>query len=322
MKLHANARLVPRRRAQMAARVIAGELTYQTAAEAYGVSTKTVGKWVARFKAGGEAAVTDRSSRPGRLPTQLSNATRQEIIRLRRERLTGKAIARIVGVHPATVSRILKAEGLSREKDLDPKEADRRYEQEAPGDMIHLDIKKLGRFERPGHRVTGDRTGQSTARARGKGYGWEYVHVAVDDHSRLTFTAIHPDERAGSAAAHLRAAVRWYESLGVRVRRVMTDNGSCYRSNAFRLACRELGLRHIRTKPYSPRTNGKAERFIQTTLREWAYARPYQTSDQRAAALPGWTHFYNWHRPHGGIQDQTPISRLKHDKNNLLRLHI
>ncbi|MEM7616682.1 MAG: IS481 family transposase, partial [Pseudomonadota bacterium] len=310
MKLHANARLVPKRRAEMVRRVIGGELTYVTAAQAYGVSTKTVGKWVARFKDGGEAALMDRSSRPERLPTQLPDATRQEVVRLRRERLTGKAIAKIVGVHPATVSRILRAEGLSREKDLQPKEADRRYEHEAPGDMLHLDIKKLGRFERPGHRVTGDRTGQSTPRARGKGYGWEFVHVAIDDHSRLTFTAIHPDEKAGSATAHLRAAVRWYQSLGITVRRVMTDNGSCYRSNAFRLACRELKVKHIRTKPYSPRTNGKAERFIQTTLREWAYAQPYDTSDRRADALPRWTHFYNWHRPHAGIGDRTPISRL------------
>lgn len=321
MKVHANAKLVPKRRAEMAKKVISGELTYVTAAQAYGVSTKTVGKWVARFKEGGEAALTDRSSRPERLPRQLPEPTRQEIIRLRRERLTGKAIAQIAGVHPATVSRILRAEGLSREKDLEPKEADRRYEHAAPGDMIHIDIKKLGRFERPGHRVTGDRAGQSTPRGRGKGYGWEYVHVAVDDHSRLTFTAIHPDEKAGSAAAHLRVAVRWYESLGIKVRRVMTDNGSCYRSNAFRLACRDLGVKHIRTKPYSPRTNGKAERFIQTTLREWAYARPYETSHQRADALPGWNHFYNWHRPHGGIHNQTPISRLKREMNDLLRLH-
>ena len=321
MKLHANARLVPKRRAEMAKRVMAGELTYVTAAQAYGVSTKTVGKWVARFKDGGEAALADRSSRPQRMRTQIPAATRDEIIRLRKERLTGKAIATIVGVHRSSVSRILRAAGLSRERDLDPKEADRRYEHEAPGDMIHLDIKKLGRFERPGHRVTGDRTGQSSLRSKGKGSGWEYVHVAVDDHSRLTFTVIHPDEKASSATAHLRATVRWYESLGITVRRVMTDNGSCYKSNAFRRACRELGVKHIRTKPYSPRTNGKAERFIQTTLREWAYARTYETSEQRGHALPRWTHFYNWHRPHGGIDDQTPISRLNQSRNNLLRLH-
>ena len=323
MKLHANARLVPRRRVEMACRVLSGELTYTAAADAYGVSTHTVGKWVKRYREGGEAAVEDRSSRPARLRAPTPPEVKAEIIRLRRQRLTGKAIAGIVGVHRATVSRILRAEGLSRARDLEPKEEDRRYEHERPGDMIHLDIKKLGRFERPGHRVTGDRTRQSTPRNHGRpGYGWEYVHVAIDDHSRLTFTAIHPDEKATSATAHLRAAVRWYESLGITVRRVMTDNGACYRSRAFRIACRELGVKHIRTKPFTPRTNGKAERFIQTTLREWAYARPYKTSDERADELPRWNHFYNWHRPHGGIDDQTPISRLNHSTDNLLRLHI
>ncbi len=237
---------------------------------------------------------------------------------MRRERLTGAHIAAKTGVSPATVSRVLRRAGLSRLRDLEPAEPVRRYEREHPGDLIHLDIKRLGRFERTGHRITGDRTGQSNSR----GIGWEYVHVCVDDASRLSFTEIHPDEKAASAIAHLKAAVAWYASMGVTVARVMTDNGSCYKSHAFKTVCAELGIRHIRTKPYTPKTNGKAERFIQTALREWAYARAYQTSDQRAADLPVWTHLYNWHRPHAALKSKPPISRLGLDRNNLLRFHI
>ena len=192
-----------------------------------------------------------------------------------------------------------------------------RYEREKPGDMIHLDIKKLGRFEQIGHRITGDRTGQSNNR----GVGWEFVHVCIDDNSRISFSQILPDEKAVSAIAFLKAALAYYKSLGVTVRRVMTDNGSCYKSHAFRDLCRELKLKHIRTKPYTPKTNGKAERFIQTALREWAYAKPYPTSDHRAAELQTWLHRYNWHRPHGGIKLQTPISRLALTKDNLLSIH-
>jgi transposase InsO family protein len=246
----------------------------------------------------------------------------KRIIALRRERWTGKHIARETGVSPATVSRVLKRAGLSRLKDLEPAEPVRRYERKAPGEMIHIDIKKLGRFERKGHRITGDRRGQSAPRGRKQGgYGWEYVHVAIDDHSRLSFSQIHLNEKAVSAVRHLKATVAWYRKLGVTVERVMTDNGSCYKSHAFAKACRDLKIKHIRTKPYTPKTNGKAERFIQTALREWAYARAYETSDQRAADLPLWTHLYNWHRPHGGIKDQTPISRLGMKPDNLLRHH-
>lgn len=243
--------------------------------------------------------------------------TREKVIDLRRLRRPGFEIARETGMSASTVSRILRAVRLSRARDLDPPEPARRYEHEAPGDMIHLDIKKLGRFERTGHRITGDRTGQS----RSRGSGWEFVHICIDDASRVSFAQIHPDEKGLSAVAHLKASVAFYLSLGVTVRRVLTDNGACYKSHAFRDACRELGIRHIRTRPYTPRTNGKAERFIQTALREWAYARPYSTSDQRAAELPAWTHRYNWHRPHGGIKHQTPISRLGLSEDNLLRVH-
>ena len=193
-----------------------------------------------------------------------------------------------------------------------------RYEREHPGEMIHLDIKKLGRFDRVGHRITGDRTGQSNSR----GIGWEFVHVCIDDASRLAFSQIMPDEKKESATAFLKAAVAYYKSLGLTVARVMTDNGSCYKAFEFRNACRDLGLKHLRTKPYTPKTNGKAERFIQTALREWAYAQPCPTSQHRRDALPAWLHRYNWHRPHSSLKSQTPISRLGLTEDNLLRLHI
>ena len=193
----------------------------------------------------------------------------------------------------------------------------RRYERDRPGEMIHLDIKKLGRFNKVGHCITKDRSGQSNSR----GVGWEFVPVCIDDHSRLALAHIMPDEKKESAIAALKTAVAWYKNIGIAVERVMTDNGSCYRSFAFRDACKQLGLKHIRTKPYTPKTNGKAERFIQSSLREWAYARAYETSGQRAEELPYWIHHYNWHRPHAGIKGKTPISRSGLDVNNLMRLH-
>jgi len=321
MNIHKNAALTPRGRERMVQMMLSGH-TPQAAARVAGVCPRTAQKWLARDKAEGPAGLQDRSSRPHKLRQPTPCATVEQIVALRRPRWTARHIAREAGVSPTTVSRILRRAGLSRLKDLEPAEPVRRYERSAPGEMIHLDIKRLGRFERPGHRVTGDRTRQSNPRARKQGgYGREYVHVAIDDHSRLSFSQIHPDEKAVSAIDHLRATVAWYESLGVTVERVMTDNGACYKSKAFAKACKSLGVRHIRTKPYTPRTNGKAERFIQTALREWAYARAYETSDQRAQALPLWTHLYNWHRPHGGTNDQTPISRLGLKKDNLLRLH-
>ena len=215
-------------------------------------------------------------------------------------------------------SAAFRRAGLNRLRDLDPAEPVKRYERQNPGELIHLDIKKLGRFERVGHRITGDRRGQSNSR----GAGWEFVHVSIDDASRIAFTQIKPDEKAVSAVGFLKAAVAYYKSLGVRIDRVMTDNGSCYKSHAFAKACKRLRLKHIRTKPYTPKTNGKAERFIQTALREWAYAVAYTSSDQRAAELPFWMHRYNWHRPHGGIKFLTPISRLGLSEDNLLMLHI
>lgn len=320
MNIHKNARTTPHSRAEIARRVIVEEQPPGAVAAAFGVCLKTVGKRVTRFKTGGLEALADRSSRPHRLHKPTPQAVRDNVIDLRRLRRPGCEIARETGVSGSTVSRILRAVRLSRARDLDPPQAARRYEHAAPGDMIHLDIKKLGRFDRIGHRITGDRTGQSKQRSKGKGCGWEFVHICIDDAYRIAFTQIHPDEKAPSAITHLRASVAFYQSLGVTVRRVLTNNGSCYKSNAFRDACRELGLKHIRTRPCTPRTNGKAERFIQTALREWAYARAYDTSDQRAAELPAWTHRYNWHRPHGGIKALTSISRLGLNEDNLLRV--
>ena len=301
----------------MVRRVLGERQAPAAVAKALGVELKTAKKWIARFEAEGRAGLEDRSSRPHRLRAPTALQTVERIVALRRERLPGKQIAAETGVSRSTVSRILRAARLSRAKDLDPAAPVVRYERKTPGEMIHIDIKKLGRFEKPGHRVTGDRTGQSN----GRGVGWEYVHVCIDDHSRVAFSQIHPDETAQSAVPHLKAAVAYYASLGVTVRRVMTDNGACYTSHAFRDACAELGLKHIRTRPYTPKTNGKAERFIQTSLREWAYAQLYDSSDQRADELSAWLHRYNWHRPHGGIKSQTPISRLGLDPDNLLRLH-
>jgi transposase InsO family protein len=317
MDIHKNARLTPRGRERMINMVLGGQ-TPKAVSEAVGVCPRTVRKWVERFQAEGLAGLQDRSSRPDRLRQPTPPATIDRIEALRRQRLTGKAIAAETGVSPATVSRVLKRLGLNRLSALEPAEPSRRYQRDRPGELIHIDIKKLGKFDQIGHRITGDRTGQSNNR----GVGWEFVHVCIDDASRIAFTEIKPDERKRSAVAFLKAAVAYYASLGVTVERVMTDNGSCYRSGAFRNACRRLGLKHLRTRPYTPKTNGKAERFVQTCLREWAYARAYLNSKQRAEELPFFIHRYNWHRPHASIGAKPPISRLRLTEDNLLRLHI
>jgi transposase InsO family protein len=316
MDIHKNACLTPRSRAELVRRVVELGQSPKAVATAFGLCPKTVRKWVARWRAEGEVGLVDRSSRPRRLRRPTPEAVAARVGELRRQRWTGKAIAAAVGVSPATVSRILRRLGLSRLRDLAPAEPVRRYERERPGELIHLDIKKLGRFEAVGHRITGDRR-----QGESRGAGWEFVHVSIDDASRIAFSRILPDERKESAVAFLRAAVAYYQSLGVEVARVMTDNGSCYRSKAFRDACRDLGIRHLRTRPYTPKTNGKAERFIQTALPEWAYAQAYPNSDRRAAELPVWLHRYNWHRPHGSLQSRPPISRLGLSEDNLLRLH-
>lgn len=318
MDIHKNARSTPHSRAELVRRVIVEGQSPKTVAAAFGICIRTVRKWVNRFRMEGPAGLADRSSRPQRLYRPTPGAVVAQIETLRRQRWTGKQIAAEARVSPATVSRVLRRLGLNRLEALEPAVPVRRYERAHPGDLIHIDIKKLGRFERVGHRITGDRTGQSNSR----GIGWEFVHVCIDDASRIAFAQILPDEKKESAVAFLKAASAYYAGLGVTVSRVMTDNGSCYRADAFKDTCRALGLKHIRTRPYTPRTNGKAERFIQTALREWAYAQAYPNSDQRAGELPYWLHRYNWHRPHGSLKATTPISRLALPEDNLLTLHI
>jgi transposase InsO family protein len=321
MDVHQNARLTPRGREAMVRAVVDLGLTKAQAAQHFNTSPKTVAKWVRRFRAEGLGGLRDRSSRPLSLPSQTPLATCEAVEALRRERRTQAAISTELGLSQSTVSRILKRRGLSLLSAIEPAAPRPRYERKTPGEIIHIDIKKLGRFNAIGHRITGCRAGQSNQRAGGTAPGWEFVHVAIDDHSRLAFSRIFPDEKQASAVAFLRAAVSHYRGLGMTVTRVMTDNGSCYRSRAFREACRQLGIRHIRTKPYTPQTNGKAERFIQTALREWAYATAFDTSDQRRADLPRWLHRYNWHRPHASLGGKPPISRLPSAGNNLLTLH-
>jgi transposase InsO family protein len=284
-------------------------------ASAFGVDPKTVRRWVARYREFGHAGLLDRSSRPHRSPNRTPVEIEARVLELRHRRWSMERIGESVGVSRATVCRLLGRHGLNRLSALEPKEPPRRYEHERPGDLLHLDIKKLGRFRVAGHRVTQTRTHHSD------GMGWEFVHVAIDDRSRISFTEIHPDERGESAVAHLRAALAYYRGLGITIRRLLTDNGACYKSKAFRAACLELGLKHSFTRPYRPRTNGKAERFIQTALREWAYAHRYETSDERAAHLPRWTHEYNWHRRHGSLGGKPPISVLELPEDNLMRLH-
>jgi transposase InsO family protein len=316
MNVHKNAPLTPKGREAMVRSVVEGGLSQADAADQFNTTPKTVAKWVKRFRAEGVEGLRDRSSRPHSSPSQTPPATCEVVEALRRQRHTGKQIATEVDVSASTVSRILRRLGLSRMRDLEPAEPERRYERDQPGELIHIDIKKLGRFVRPGHRITHDRQ-----KGESRGAGHEFVHVAIDDASRLAFSQIRRDQKKESAIAFLREAVAYYRSLGMKVTGIMTDNGSCYRAKAFAKACTKLGLKHIFTRAYRPQTNGKAERFIQTVLREWAYARVYETSDQRAKHLPIWLHHYNWHRPHGSLQAKPPISRLRLPEDDLLRFH-
>ena len=302
----------------MARSVIEWGLSKAAAARRFNTTPKTVAKWVARLRAEGATGLRDRSSRPPSSPGQATPAACERVEALRRQRHTGEQIAAEVGVSSATISRILKRLGLNRLSALEPAEPIRRYERATPGEIVHIDVKKLGKFNRIGHRVSNDRTGQSNTR----GIGWEYGPLAIDDHSRLAYSEILPDEKRASCLRFLFNALRFFRSLGVKVERLMTDNGSSFRSHRYAKALRRLKIKPLRTKPYTPKTNGKAERFVQTSLREWAYAQAYPTSDDRAAELPRWLHRYNWHRPHGGIKLQTPISRLGLTEDNLLRLHI
>ena len=322
MNTHKNARLTPKGREAMVRAVVDQRLSKAEAARQFNTSAKTVAKWVARFREHAAAGLHDRSSRPLSSPARTSLETLAQVALMRRRRCTGQQIARDLAISPATVSRVLTRMGLNLLSSLDPKPPRPRYERETPGEIIHIDIKKLGRFNRVGHRITGDRHRQSNERGRLQGGpGWEFAHVAIDDHSRVARIDIFPDERKKSAIAFLKATVAFYRALGVKVDRVMTDNGSCYKSFAFARACKRLGIKHIRTRPYTPQTNGKAERFIQTALREWAYATAYETSYHRRADLCRWIHRYNWHRPHASLGQKPPITRLGLTGNNLLRHH-
>jgi transposase InsO family protein len=312
--VHKNARLTPKGREVMLGRLEAGQ-HQRDVAQAMGVSLTTLKKWLRRYRTAGPAGLLDRSSRPARSPRELSSTVGAQIIDLRRQRRTGRFIATRLGVSGASVSRILRRAHLSRWRELEPRPPVRRYERERPGELLHLDIKKLGRITRIGHRITGNR------RDTVEGAGWEYVHVAIDDNSRLALASVAADECGDTATGFLHAAVAHFARRGVRIERVMTDNGSAYRSHAFRDLCARHEIRHLFTKPYTPRTNGKAERFIQTCLREWAYAEAYLSSQARTAALSRWLHHYNWHRPHTALKSIPPISRLNLDGNNLLRLH-
>jgi transposase InsO family protein len=295
---------------------VEGRLSLREAAAERGLSRQSAGKWVKRYRAGGAAALEDRSSRPHRLrrPTSAEMVARVE--ELRRERWTGVRIAQATGLSRATVSRILTRLKLNRWKMLEPAAPIVRYEHAAPGDMLHIDIKKLACIVKPGHRITGD------PRDETRGVGWEFLFVAIDDHSRLAYTAMYPDEKAASAIDFLDRATHWFRHFGIHTRRVLTDNGPCFYRLQFGGVCQKLGIRHRYTRPYRPQTNGKAERFIQTALREWAYARRYESSAQRLAHLRPWTHQYNWHRPHASLNQLPPISRSGLMGNNLLRHHI
>ena len=314
MDAHKNARLTPHCRALLVDRVMKGRAQAQVARE-LGVSMKTVSKWLQRFRAEGINGLSDRSSRPRSQPMATAAALQVAVIALRRQRLTMLSIAQQLGLCRATVARILARAGLNRLSRLEPAPVIRRYERARPGELLHLDVKKLGRITRIGHRITGDRRGPYGQA------GWEFVHVAIDDTSRVAYAQLLADEQGDSTGAFLRAAVAYYAGLGLTIREVLTDNGGGYRSREFARVCQHLGLKHRYTRPYTPRTNGKAERFIQTALREWAYARAYSHSRQRIDELPRFLHGYNWHRPHASLAAQPPISRLGLTRNNLMRLH-
>lgn len=310
MDVHKNARTTPWSRALIAQRVQAGE-TVAAVGRAFGICDRTARKWVDRA-ARGELA--DRSCRPQRSPRAIAPAVMVEIQRLRQLGWTGAQIAEVVQVSRATVARTLRQLGLARLELLPEQPPLVRYEWDRPGQLLHLDIKKLGRIGHVGHRITGDR------RRQARGIGWEFVHVCVDDCSRVAYAEVLSDERGPTIAAFLRRVVRWFRRRGVRVERVLTDNGTGYRSHVFRAAAQAQRLVHRRTRPYTPRTNGKAERFIRTMLREWAYGPAFPSSAHRTAALARWLHYYNWHRRHHGLDGKPPISRLV-SRDDLLRHH-
>jgi transposase InsO family protein len=318
MNLHRNARLTPRGRRLLVERVCQQRVPLKVAAEAAGVSTRTACKWVARYRREGLPGLDDRSSAPHRVPTRTSEDRVVAIAALRRVRMTAAEIAESLEMPLSTVSAVLLRIGLGKRSRLEPLEPTNRYQRERPGELVHVDVKKLGRIERVGHRISGKRTSKNARNhwERRRLIGWEYVHVCIDDATRLAYVEVLPDEKGQTVAGFLRRAVAFYASHGIRVERVMTDNGAGYRSILHALACRTLGLRHLRTQPYRPRTNGKAERFIRTMLGGWAYGAIYGTSAERTRALPAWLDHYNRRRPHRSLNRQPPLTRLAQMRNN------
>jgi transposase InsO family protein len=305
VRSHRNAKTTPKGRVLLVRRVLDQGWSVEKAAVASGLSERTVYKWLARYRHEGTAALEDGASAPHQSPHRTRPHVERWILKLRAERLSGPAIARRTGVARSTVGNVLRRHGVGRLKPIEVRPAIRRYEREAPGELVHVDTKALGRIGHIGHRITGNRQHQS------RGIGWEHVHVCIDDASRLAYVEILPTQQKADAVGFMERAVAWFAGRGVRIERIMTDNGSAYRSRVFRDFCVAQGARHVRTRPYTPRTNGKAERFIQTLLREWAYARPYRTSGWRRRALKPWLGYYNQRRPHSALRDQAPITRLQ-----------
>jgi transposase InsO family protein/transposase len=319
MKLHGNAALSLNQRRRMVGRVVEQGWSITKAAAAAEVSDRTCSKWVKRYRSDGEAGLLDRSSAPDWIPHRTPEDRVEVIVVLRRLRMTGAEIALCLGMALSTVSAVLGRVGLGKLSRLEPPEPPNRYERRHAGELLHVDVKKLGVITGTGHRITGRRDSQKAnrrARRRGAPKGWEFVHVCVDDATRLAYVEVLGDEKATTAAAFLRRAVAFYAAHGITAQRVMSDNGACYRSTVHAFACRALGIRHLRTRPYRPRTNGKAERFIRTLLAGWAYGAIYGTSRERTAALDGWLWTYNHRRPHGALSHKTPIARLN-ELNNL-----
>lgn len=302
MKMHRNARLTPKGRELLVRRAMSEGVG--PAAKAVGLSRRTVAKWLRRYRAEGAKGLLDRSSRPLRLARSTAQRVVDRVLALRHERLIATTIARHVKLPRSTVGAILRRHGLGRLKALQPKEPVVRYERATPGELLHVDTKKLGRIRGVGHRIHGDRS------VRCRGAGWEYAHVAVDDHSRLAYLEVLPDEGTESCTAFLERALRFYRRHGITVQRLLSDNGPGYRGTVFNAVCCAERIRHLYTKPYTPQTNGKAERMVQTLMREWAYARPYHSSARRTAALRPWLAHYNRRRPHGGIGNRPPMSRV------------
>ena len=310
MKLHGNARTCPRSRRLLVRRVVDDGWALAAAAEAAGVSARTASKWVARFRVEGELGLVDRSSRPHCSPRATPPERVEAVVILRRLRFTAAEISQTLGMPLSTVSAVLSRIGLGKLSRLEPLEPANRYQRRHPGELVHIDIKKLAKIDGVGHRVHGDRGRQKRRRGAGR-IGYEYVHVCVDDATRLAYAEVLADEKARTAVRFLRRARIWYRRHGVRIQRVMTDNGACYISALHAVACRRLHLKHLRIRPRRPRTNGKAERFIRTLLTGWAYGAIYATSRERATALDGWLYTYNHTRPHGSLGHQPPIRRLQ-----------